>query len=339
MAAVLTREFSLKNKFIISLFTVFGFLVRGASDDVRAVSVSAMEGDSVTLHTDVKTNQQERIRWFFNDIRIAYINRDLRKICTDVQCNDSDERFRDRLKLDHQTGSLTIINITNTDSGEYKLLMLNSYSISEKIFSITVHDHHAAVVKRKSVKEGESVTLDTRIAKTQNDTVMWYFNDILIAEITGDQSKICRDDQCDERFRDRLKLDHQTGSLTITNITNTDSGLYKLKIISRRNRYSTSSIKSFTVSVTDSGPSSAAETGICVAVAVALFVLLGAAFGVIYHRRSSIEDEGSPRDRRRPQHRAATNKGHLSVLNNSASSFHPLPESESEPELNNRMLS
>ncbi len=96
--------------------------------------MSVMEGDSVTLNTDVKTNQQEKIKWYFNDTRIAYINGDLSKICTDVQC---DERFRDRLKLDHQTGSLTITNTRTTDSGVYKLVIIKG-SDSEKIFNVTV---------------------------------------------------------------------------------------------------------------------------------------------------------------------------------------------------------
>ncbi|KTG38155.1 hypothetical protein cypCar_00040400 [Cyprinus carpio] len=114
-------------------------LMHGASGvEIDRVSVSVMEGDSVTLHTDVKTKQRDRIRWYFNDTRIAQITGDLSKTCTDVQCNEGTERFRDRLKLDHQTGSLTIMNITNTDSGDYHLETIISGSISEKIFSVTI---------------------------------------------------------------------------------------------------------------------------------------------------------------------------------------------------------
>ncbi|XDV23742.1 hypothetical protein PO909_028182, partial [Leuciscus waleckii] len=91
----------------------------GASG-VGSDEVSVMEGDSVTLNTGVNTTRQEDFRWYYNGFRIAQINGDINKTCTDVQCNEDDERFRDRLKLDHQTGSLTIRNITNTDSGEYK---------------------------------------------------------------------------------------------------------------------------------------------------------------------------------------------------------------------------
>ncbi|XDV24009.1 hypothetical protein PO909_028320, partial [Leuciscus waleckii] len=85
-------------------------------------------------------------------------------------------------------------------------------------------------MKRKTVKEGESAILYTGVIRKLNDSITWYFNDTLIAEITGDQSKICTDVQCKERFRDRLKLDNQTGSLTITNTRNTDSGEYTLLI-------------------------------------------------------------------------------------------------------------
>jgi len=82
------------------------------------------------------------------------------------------------------------------------------------------------------VKEGESFTLELGVVKNPHDVIMWYFNEARIAEITGDQCKICTDDQCKERFRDRLKLDNQTRSLTITHTTNTDSGEYTLQISS-----------------------------------------------------------------------------------------------------------
>ncbi len=97
-----------------------------------------MEGDSVTLHTDVKTNQQEKIRWYFNDARIAQMTGDLSYICTDVQCNEGIDRFKDRLNLDHQTGSLTITNTRTTDSGVYRLRISSSNNISENIFIVAV---------------------------------------------------------------------------------------------------------------------------------------------------------------------------------------------------------
>ncbi|KTF91156.1 hypothetical protein cypCar_00035424 [Cyprinus carpio] len=209
--------------------------------DADRVSVSVMEGDTVTLYSDVELNQTDRMFWIFENSRIAIINGDKHKICTDDECK---ERFRDRLKLD-QTGSLIIMNTRTTDSGEYKLK--NTTRNTDNIFSVTVHGVSAAErddMKRKSVKEGESVTLDNRVIKNITDLMRWYFNDALIAEITGDQSKICSDDQCDERFRDRLKLD-QNGSLTITDTRNTDSGDYKLKISSSR----FSIMRSFTVTV------------------------------------------------------------------------------------------
>ncbi|XP_067252668.1 uncharacterized protein [Chanodichthys erythropterus] len=112
----------------------FCFLYHGASGvGTDEESVFVMEGDSVTLNTSVKTSQQEDIKWYFYTIRLAQIS----KICTDVQCK---ERFGDRLKLDHQTGSLTITNTRNTDSGLYKLWINSSSNSSPKIFNVTVTD-------------------------------------------------------------------------------------------------------------------------------------------------------------------------------------------------------
>ncbi len=118
------------------------------------------------------------------------------------------------------------------------------YKILQQLL-VCVSDVPAA--EQYEMKEGESVTLDSGVIKHPNDVMTWYFNE---TEITGDQSKICTDVQCKERFRDRLKLDHQTGSLTITNTRTTDSGDYKLQIIISDSSFSITKVKRFSVSVT-----------------------------------------------------------------------------------------
>ncbi|XP_052445474.1 uncharacterized protein LOC127987235 [Carassius gibelio] len=123
------------------------------------VSVNVTEGDSVTLHTRVKADRDVDIKWYFNDTRIALMTGDLSKICTDVQCNEGNERFRDRLKLDHQTGSLTITNTSTTDSGNYTLEIIRTGSGSEKTFIVTVHFVSVSdrdQMKTTSEKEEES---------------------------------------------------------------------------------------------------------------------------------------------------------------------------------------
>ncbi|XP_039538710.1 uncharacterized protein LOC120486627 [Pimephales promelas] len=240
---------------ITNLFSIMLVLDKGVFS-VGSDEVSVMEGDSVTLYTGVQTIQQEDIKWYFNDTRIAQINGDLNKSCTDVQCNKGTERFRDRLKLDHQTGSLTITNITNTHSGLYEVKIISS-RISGNIFSVSVHGAvSAAEIDEVTKNKGESVTFDPPVARKPNDVMMWYFNGILIAEISGDPNKTCTDVQCedgDERFRDRLKLDNQTGSLTIMNIRNTHSGEYKLQINIINSSFSITRVKRFNLAVIGGG--------------------------------------------------------------------------------------
>ncbi|XP_051977346.1 uncharacterized protein LOC127639398 [Xyrauchen texanus] len=260
--------------------------------DEMKTSVSVMEGDSLTLRTAVTGLQNDKsnfIKWYFNIIRVAQIYGDLSMFCTDVKCAGGyNERFRDRLKLNNQTGSLTIMNISITDSGDYLQHTIINKTEEEKTFTVTVQPGvSGAKMKIKSVIEGDSVTLHTDDTVKQGDVVMaWNFNDTRIAEMNEDPSKSCTDVTCDEgaeRFRDRLKIDHQTGDLTITNTRTTDSGLYQLEISSSIS--SSFSVKSFSVNVSaldiktpDSGLSSGAVAGICVALVVAV------AAGVIYYR-------------------------------------------------------
>ncbi|XDV23977.1 hypothetical protein PO909_028300, partial [Leuciscus waleckii] len=82
--------------------------------------------------------------------------------------------------------------------------------------------------------EGDSVTLNSDITEMMDDDlILWRFGDenTLIAEISVLADRITvYDDVPDGRFRDRLMLDDQTGSLTITNTTTEHAGDYKIQM-------------------------------------------------------------------------------------------------------------
>ncbi|XP_056614713.1 uncharacterized protein LOC130429892 [Triplophysa dalaica] len=113
------------------------FLLSGVfgvdADEVKSVSV--MEGHSVTLHTDLTHIQYDRILWMFefHDTVIAEIH------AQNVNMYDSNEIFGGRLKLDSQTGSLTITDIRITDSGVYTLETIRDRRSSYKRFKVTVY--------------------------------------------------------------------------------------------------------------------------------------------------------------------------------------------------------
>ncbi|XDV22871.1 hypothetical protein PO909_027651 [Leuciscus waleckii] len=80
--------------------------------------------------------------------------------------------------------------------------------------------------------EGDPVSLNSDLTEVKDkDVIQWTFENTLIAEINVTANRITvYDDVLDGRFRDRLKLDNQTGSLTITNTTTEHTGEYKLQI-------------------------------------------------------------------------------------------------------------
>ncbi len=98
---------------------------------------SVMEGDSVTLNTDVtEIYEVDDIFWNYENSLIAKINREIQifSIYDDVP----DGRFRDRLKLDHQTGSLTITNMRTEHTGVYKL-QISGVKVTLKTFNVSVY--------------------------------------------------------------------------------------------------------------------------------------------------------------------------------------------------------
>ncbi len=105
--------------------------------------VSVMEGDSVTLHADInETYESTIILWTFGakSSMIAEISRAYGIFTYDVL----DGRFRDRLKLNNQTGSLTITNITTQHAGPYEV-QISGMTLPSKEFILKKISHSIIV--------------------------------------------------------------------------------------------------------------------------------------------------------------------------------------------------
>lgn len=130
-----------------------------------------------------------------------------------------------------------------------------------------------------SVIGGQSVTLYPNTTDIMEiNRLIWRFlknGNLLIAKISG--NGITYPPNGTEIFRGRLKLDNQTGSLTIMKIKTSDAGLYKAEI----NWNNLNSYFFFNVTVNVPGLSPGDVAGISVLV---LLVVVGAAAFAFYHR-------------------------------------------------------
>ncbi|XP_073717979.1 uncharacterized protein [Misgurnus anguillicaudatus] len=192
-----------------------------------------MEGDSVTLSFSLDEAQiKEGIAWKFGhqemtvpETTIAELEDKGDKVR--FYKDRAEGRFRDRLELNKQTGSLTITNTNITHTGLYKVINTKTKD-QLKTFNLTVYGVFGS--ESVLVMEGDSVTLSVNLTETQRkEGITWKFGaEITIAEIeVGGKYINLYEERADGRFRGRLKLDH-SGSLTITNTRTTDSRLYQL---------------------------------------------------------------------------------------------------------------
>lgn len=92
------------------------------------------EGESFTLHTNITERKNEDIQWLYKEnTLIAELREDTVRY---YDCDDG--RFNNRLQLDNETGSLTIININKIHSGPYKLLITDGSHQTSQNFDVTV---------------------------------------------------------------------------------------------------------------------------------------------------------------------------------------------------------
>ncbi|XP_067252738.1 SLAM family member 9-like isoform X1 [Chanodichthys erythropterus] len=220
---------------MVHMFVLFCLwrLVGVFADRDAVKSVSVMEGDSVTLNSDLtEIDDDDLILWRFetNNTLIAEINvlEDRFTVYDDVL----DGRFRDRLKLDHQTGSLTITNITTEHAGDYQL----QTSSVRKSFNLTVYAHlPVPVISRNSSQcsssSSSNCSLVCSAVNVGHVTLSWYKGNSLLSSISVSDLSISLSLPLEVEYQDKNTyscvlnnpISNQTRHLNITHLCHTCS--------------------------------------------------------------------------------------------------------------------
>ncbi|XP_051549292.1 uncharacterized protein LOC127438045 [Myxocyprinus asiaticus] len=168
---------------LLHLISMILYGVFGADTD-KVKSVSVMEGDSVTLHTDLTEIQDDDlIEWMFGaqnpDTVIAEIYREANMTFLNM------DQFRGRLQMNHKTGDLTIANIRTTDTGLYKVeFIINTMPV--KIFNVTVYALPVPVIIRDSSQcsSRSKCVLVCSVVNVTQMTLSWYKGNSLFSSIS-----------------------------------------------------------------------------------------------------------------------------------------------------------
>ncbi|NP_001107957.1 uncharacterized protein LOC100007836 [Danio rerio] len=146
-----------------------------------------MEGESVTLQTDVNVQRDDLILWMFNvnnaDTRIAEIHRQ------SIYIYNKTVIFVDRVKMDSQTGSLTIRDIRTEHSGLYKLTIIQEKT-TYRTFSVAVYAHLPIPVIKSNSSVAAERTSDSRcsvlcsVVNVSAVSLSWYKGNSVLSSIS-----------------------------------------------------------------------------------------------------------------------------------------------------------
>ncbi|XP_016116803.1 SLAM family member 9-like [Sinocyclocheilus grahami] len=220
---------------MVHMFVLFCLwhLVGVFGDTVTVESV--LEGDSVTLNSGVtEMMDEDLIRWRFgseNTLIAQIIVMDERVTVFD---DVLDGRFRDRLKVDHQTGSLIITNTRTEHAGDYKL-QINSV---KKSFSLTVYARLPVPViinnssKCSSSSSSSYCSLLCSVVNVGHVTLSWYKGNSLLSSISVSDLSISLSLPLEVEYQDNNTyscvlnnpISNQTTHLDITQLCHTCAG-------------------------------------------------------------------------------------------------------------------
>ncbi|XP_056304051.1 uncharacterized protein LOC130216184 [Danio aesculapii] len=147
--------------------------------------MSVMEGDSVTLHADVSGTSIYKMfylqRWIGPDnnhiAEVNWIENEIYKIIY-----YEEERFRDRFPIDNKTGSLTIKNISTTDSGLYRI---NARGYNES-FHVNVYARlpNPVITRDSSSSSSSSCSVLCSVLNVSAVSLSWYKGNSLLSSIS-----------------------------------------------------------------------------------------------------------------------------------------------------------
>ncbi|XP_043078879.1 uncharacterized protein LOC122327522 [Puntigrus tetrazona] len=165
---------------ILGTLVFFSVLNGGLAIETHGVSV--IEGDSVTLNTDVKVQKEDHILWTFGP-QSAQIAEIIQMECFVFVLDDW--IFKEKLHMDNQTGSLTIRNIRSEHAGLYQLQITRpSSKVSLKRFNVTVYvplpipvisrDDSRCSSSSSGCSSGPKCLLLCSVVNVGHGTLSWY---------------------------------------------------------------------------------------------------------------------------------------------------------------------
>ncbi|XP_056615212.1 hepatic and glial cell adhesion molecule-like [Triplophysa dalaica] len=181
---------------IIIFLGSFSLIVNGVgfgdSDEVK--SVSAMEGESVTLDTYIVKQTDDLIVWTYgpNKTIVAIINGKASSFRL-----SEDDRFRLGVNLNNQTGDLTISDVRTDHTGLYSLKISSNSTPSYKNFNLTVYTRlPVPSITNSSSSErslsSKCVLLCSVMNVSHDVSVSWYKGKSLLSSISVSEHSIIR---------------------------------------------------------------------------------------------------------------------------------------------------
>ncbi|XP_048037402.1 SLAM family member 9-like [Megalobrama amblycephala] len=207
------------------------------------VKISVKEGDSVTLNSDLtEMKDDDEILWMYGyeNTLIAEINK--RADSLTVYDDFLDGRFRDRLKLDNQTGSLTITDITTEHAGDYEL-QINRINHVRKRFNLTVYARLPVPVISSNSSQcsssSSSCSLVCSAVNVGHVTLSWYKGNSLLSSISVSDLSISLSLPLEVEYQDKNTyscvlnnpISNQTQHLDITHLCHTCAGTAVLILV------------------------------------------------------------------------------------------------------------